>query len=63
MKTFSEMILWELEQEAKRKTSSATLAEDEGAGKLNASILRKFRYLNSTGGAVSKSAAQDFSPA
>ena len=47
MKTFSELISWELEQEAKDKASPLKLMEEDGAGKLSASVLRKLRYLNS----------------
>ena len=53
MKTFSELISWELEQERKRKRSLAMTSED-ASGKLSDSVLRKLKYLNSAGASSSK---------
>ncbi|MGZ8901373.1 MAG: hypothetical protein ACXW3Z_14885 [Limisphaerales bacterium] len=61
MKTFSELISWELEQEAKQKVSPLKLAEEDSGGKLSASVLRKLRYLNSA--SVSKTASGRLSAA
>lgn len=61
MKTFRELISWELEQEAKEKPASLSLPEDDGAGKLSASVLRKIRFLNS-GGATTRGSVDVFSP-
>jgi hypothetical protein len=63
MKTFNELISWELEQEAKQKTSQLKLTEGDGAGKLSASVLRKLRYLNAVGRAAPKTSDQGFSAA
>ena len=61
MKTFREMISWELEQE-KKLGQSLQITTEEAAGKLGSCILRKLRYLsNSTDGQV-KSAGLDFKP-
>jgi hypothetical protein len=61
MKTFSELISWELEQEAKNKTSQLSLTEEASAGKLSASVLRKLRYLSSA--SDDKSGSESWSPA
>ena len=61
MKTFRELISWELEQEAKEKASPLKLTEEDGAGKLSASVLRKLRYLNSA--AVTKTGSEGLSAA
>jgi hypothetical protein len=47
MKTFNELILWELQQEANQNSSSLSLSEEHGSSKLGASVLRKLRYLKS----------------
>ena len=47
MKTFRELISWELEQE-KNQGRSVQLSTEEGAGKLSACLLRKLRYLSTT---------------
>jgi len=47
MKTFSELISWELEQEASRKSPASSLPKDAEAGKLDATVLRKLRYMRS----------------
>jgi hypothetical protein len=57
MKTFSELISWELEQERKERADALSLSEDESGGKLSASIMRKMRYLNSAGAAMAKDSA------
>lgn len=62
MKTFSEMISWELEQEASKKAPRLSLTEDVGAGKLSASVMRKLRYIRS-GAADTKSSSESWSPA
>jgi hypothetical protein len=62
MKTFSELISWELEQEANQKAPQLSLAEEAGAGKLAASVRRKLRYLNSSA-SDRKSASEVWSPA
>jgi len=43
MKTFRELIAWELEQDRKQKSAAAAKSSSE----LNTTILRKLRYLNS----------------
>jgi hypothetical protein len=45
MKTFNELILWELQQEANQNSSNLSLSEEHGNGKLSASVLRKLRHL------------------
>ena len=62
MKTFRELISWELEQESKQRRAALSLSEDDAAGGLSASVLRKLRYLNS-GNAAEKIAPDGFSPA
>ena len=52
MKTFRELIAWELEQD--RKQQRPTSAEGTGADKLTATMVRKLRYLNSTGSSSGK---------
>jgi hypothetical protein len=47
MKTFRELISWELEQE-KNQGRSVQLSTEDGAGKLSACLLRKLRYLSAT---------------
>ena len=61
MKTFRELISWELEQDAEKRTEPSLTKEDAGA-KLNASVLRKLKYLNAAGSA-SEGSAESFSPA
>jgi hypothetical protein len=62
MKTFRELISWELEQESKRKRAALSLSEEGGNTKLSASMLRKMRYL-STAGVVQKDAGEGLSVA
>ncbi|HEX7862934.1 MAG TPA: hypothetical protein VF773_21555 [Verrucomicrobiae bacterium] len=62
MKTFRELISWELEQDSKRGRASLSLSEDDGGGNLTASVLRKLRYLNSRNESP-KTAPDGFSPA
>jgi hypothetical protein len=57
MKTFRELISWELEQDSKQKPARVRLSED-GDGKLSASVLSKIRYLNATGANAQKGAAE-----
>jgi hypothetical protein len=45
MKTFREMISWELEQD-KRQTRSLHITTEDGAGKIGSSMMRKLRYLS-----------------
>ena len=45
MKTFSELISWELEQD-KKQTRSLAITTEEASGKIGASMLRKMRYLS-----------------
>ena len=45
MKTFRELISWELAQE-KRGTRSRPTSAEESAGKIGASVLSKLRYLS-----------------
>jgi hypothetical protein len=47
MKTFREMISWELEQE-KKGARTLQITTEEAAGKLGSCILRKLRYLSSS---------------
>ena len=47
MKSFRELISWELEQERKNGTSATLAATEEMADKIGASALRKLRYLSS----------------
>lgn len=63
MKTFRELISWELEQERKQKSAAPSLSEDEDIGKLGASVLRKIRYLSAAGGTGHKSSAEGLSAA
>jgi hypothetical protein len=46
MKTFREMISWELEQE-KKGARTLQITTEEAASKLGACILRKLRHLSS----------------
>jgi hypothetical protein len=45
MKTFRELIAWELEQDRKQRRSASP--EENGGSKLTDSMLRKLRYLSS----------------
>ena len=45
MKTFNELILWELQQKANQNSSNLSVSEEHGSGKLASSVLRKLRYL------------------
>ena len=58
MKTFRELISWELEQESKQKPVVLSLTEDDGNTKLSASLLRKIKHLNSTASAQKTQASQ-----
>ena len=62
MKTFSELISWELEQDANKKAPPLSLTEDVAAGKLSASVMRKLRYIRS-GASDSKSGSESWSTA
>jgi hypothetical protein len=62
MKTFRELISWELEQEANQTAPKLSLTEDAGAGKLGASVLRKLRYIRS-GASEGKSGSEVWSAA
>ena len=61
MKTFRELIAWELEQERKQKRSAA--AAKNGSSELNTTILRKLRYLNSNVSSNDRQLPQNFSAA
>ena len=61
MKTFRELISWELEQETKERPVPPSLSEDEAGGKLSASVMRKMRYLSSAGASAGKDFAGGFS--
>jgi hypothetical protein len=45
MKTFRELISWELEQD--KRQAGATTSAEERAAKLGTCVLRKLRYLSS----------------
>ncbi|HTG44825.1 MAG TPA: hypothetical protein VK633_09865 [Verrucomicrobiae bacterium] len=60
MKTFRELISWELEQEKKQNRPLHSTSED-AAGKLGSCVLRKLRSL-SAGGTLSKSESPAFKP-
>ena len=47
MKSFSELISWELEQERKNGAAVPLSSTEDVADKISASALRKLRYLNS----------------
>jgi hypothetical protein len=57
MKTFREMISWELEQE-KKSGQRLQITTEEAAGRLGSCILRKLRYLSATTEAQLKSASE-----
>jgi hypothetical protein len=61
MKTFRELISWELEQDKKQGRSLAITTED-GSGKLGSCVLRKLRYLTAPGTAEPKSTAAALKP-
>jgi hypothetical protein len=61
MKTFRELIAWELEQDRKQKPSAADAKN--GGSELNTTILRKLRYLNSNVTSSDRRLHQDFRPA
>jgi hypothetical protein len=54
MKTFRELISWELEQDKKQNRSLLITTED-AAGKLSSCVLRKLRYLSAASDSASKS--------
>ncbi len=54
MKTFREMISWELDQE-KKGARVLQITSEEAAGKLGSSVLRRLRYLSSSTEAQLKS--------
>jgi hypothetical protein len=56
MKTFREMISWELEQE-KKSAQTLQITTEEAGGKLGSSILRKLRYLSTSAEAPLRSSA------
>ena len=60
MKTFRELIAWELEQERKQKRSTAP---KNAGSELNTTILRKLRYLNSNVSSNDRQLPQNFSAA
>lgn len=45
MKTFRELIAWELEQDRKQKRADST---DNNGARLSAMMMRKLKYLNSS---------------
>lgn len=51
MKTFREMISWELEQE-KKGARTLHITTEEAAGKLGSYVLRKLRHLSSADSAA-----------
>jgi hypothetical protein len=59
MKTFREMISWELEQE-KKGGRTLQITTEEAAGKLGSCILRKIRHLSSSAEEQFKSAEPAF---
>jgi hypothetical protein len=61
MKTFREMISWELEQE-KKSGQSLQITTEEAAGRLGSCILRRLRYLSTSAEAQLKSAAPQCKP-
>lgn len=61
MKTFRELIAWELEQDRKQKRSAADAKN--GGSELNTTILRKLRYLNSNVSSSDRQLYQDVRPA
>ncbi len=60
MKTFRELIAWELEQERRKKRS---LRDGEMTGKLSQSVLRKFRFLSSNVASADRDFPQNFGTA
>lgn len=62
MKTFSELISWELEQEKKGKRS-AHIAGEQATGKLSALVLRKLKYLSAAGPSTPGVSSQSFGAA
>ena len=62
MKTFNELILWELQQEANQNSSNLSVSEEHGSGKLGSSVLRKLRQLK-TSSEGSKPPLDGLSPA
>jgi hypothetical protein len=62
MKTFSELISWELEQEKNGYRSLATACED-AAEKLSASVLRKMKYLSTGAGTTPKALPDNYGAA
>lgn len=61
MKTFRELISWELEQE--KKQAHSLVSTEDGAGKLGACALRKIRYLSAATMASPKGNASGMKPA
>ena len=47
MKTFGELIAWELEQDRKTQNRSS-MADETGSSRLGEMMLRKLKYLNQT---------------
>ncbi|HEV8543759.1 MAG TPA: hypothetical protein VGR78_15305 [Verrucomicrobiae bacterium] len=56
MKTFRELISWELEQD-KRHNRSLLVSTEDAAGRLSSCVLRKLRYLSAASGASKASSA------
>ena len=61
MKTFREMIAWELEQEKKGRRS-LQIPSEEAAGKLGSCVMRKLRYLGAAADAQGKPENSSLSP-
>ena len=55
MKSFRELIFWELEQE-KKQARSLHITTEDGSGKLGACVMRKLRYLTAPGLNATKAA-------
>ena len=61
MKTFRELIAWELEQDSKQRRSAGK--GEDGGSKLADSMLRKLRYLSSNVSPTGKEFPQSFGTA
>jgi hypothetical protein len=57
MKTFREMISWELEQD-KRQTRSLQITTEDSSGRLGACVLRKLRHMAAAGATNAKPMSQ-----
>jgi hypothetical protein len=60
MKTFRELICWELEQDKKARLVPDQNTIQDGAEKLRASVLRKVRYLGLEAPGAKTAASQPF---